>query len=61
MPAENESPAPEITITAASGSASSASSNSSISALSVGFIALRFSGRLSVTHATPSVISTATH
>src|SRR3984957_17295663 len=45
MPAEKASPAPVSTTTAASGSAS---------------IALRLPGRLSVTQATPSVISTST-
>ena len=60
IPAENDSPAPVRTTTPASVSASSVSSTSSISAFSFGFIALRFSGRLSATHAMPSVTSTAT-
>ena len=60
MPADHESPAPVSTSTPQLSSASSASSTSTISALSVGFIALRFSGRLSSTHAMPASISTLT-
>src|SRR5581483_8387780 len=60
MPAENESPAPVSTSTPTSSFASSSSSTSTISALSVGFIALRFSGRCSSTQAMPSSTSTRT-
>src|SRR3954447_21690808 len=60
IPAENESPAPVSTSTAASSSASTSSSTSIISALSVGLIALRLSGRFSVTHAIRSSTSTST-
>ena len=60
MPADHESPAPVSTSTPQSSSASSASSTSTISALSVGLIALRFSGRFSSTQAMPSSISTFT-
>ena len=60
MPADHASPAPVSTSTPQSSSASSASSTSTISALSVGLIALRFSGRLSSTQAMPSSTSTRT-
>src|SRR3954454_19641101 len=60
IPAENASPAPVSTSTAASSSASSASRTSIISALSLGLIALRLSGRFSVTHAIRSSTRTST-
>jgi len=60
MPAENASPAPVSTTTPAASSASSVSSTSIISALSVGFIALRFSGRFNSTHAIASSTVTRT-
>jgi len=54
MPAENESPAPVSTTTPQPSSPSSACSTSAISALSVGLIAFRLSGRFSSTQAMPS-------
>jgi hypothetical protein len=60
IPAENDSPAPVSTSTPTSSSASSASSTSNISRFRVGLIALRLSGRFSVTQASPSSTSTAT-
>src|SRR4051794_18996930 len=60
IPAENASPAPVSTSTPASSSASSVSRTSIISALSLGLIALRLSGRFSVTHAIRSSTRTST-
>ena len=60
MPADHASPAPVSTSTPQESSASSASSTSTISALRVGFMALRFSGRFSSTQAMPASISTFT-
>jgi hypothetical protein len=60
MPAENDSPAPVSTSTLQRLSISSAFSTASISAASVGLIALRFSGRFIVTQAMPSSNSTRT-
>ncbi len=52
------SPAPVITATRTSSRASSASNASSSSRRTVAFNAFRFSGRLIVTHATASTMST---
>src|SRR6185437_3281263 len=60
MPADHASPEPVITTTPQRVSPSSVSSVASISALRSGLIALRFSGRLSATQATPSSNSTLT-
>src|SRR5215469_3832284 len=60
MPAEKLSPAPVSTSTPQRSSASRKSSTSCISWLRVGFMQLRFSGRFSVTHATPPSKSTRT-
>ena len=60
MPAEYASPAPVSTRTPARSSASSASSTWSISVISSGLMALRFSGRFKVTQAMRFSISTRT-
>jgi hypothetical protein len=60
IPAVHASPSPVSTSTCASASSSIASSTSIISVFSVGLIALRFSGRFSVTHAMPPATSTFT-
>src|SRR5215813_4012682 len=60
MPALNESPAPASTSTLQRGSISSAFITASISAASVGLMALRFSGRFIVTQAMPFSNSTST-
>ena len=60
MPAANESPAPVSTKIPQRSSVASASTVSRISTLSFGLIALRLSGRFSVTHAMPSSNFTST-
>src|SRR5262249_45783998 len=60
MPALNESPAPVSTSTLQRGSISSAFITDSISAASLGLMALRFSGRFIVTQAMPFSNSTST-